>query len=747
MTVQEIYDIGGMHCAACSAAVERVVGRIQGVSYCAVNLLLATMTVHYEPPCDAETIIAKVQKAGFIAVRREPQEKAKGKSASQKSSGHTGRRAHRRTLILSLSLAGLLLCLSMGQMLFPSLPFPDFLSPDKSPYSFAVVQLVLCIGVLALGANYFTGGFKALFGGRPNMDSLVALSATASFLFSLVMTLSIGRNPHAVHHLYYESAAMVVALVSLGKYMEQGSKEKTKSAIEALMRLSPDTAVLVTEKGEREVPADTVKVGDILLVKAGASVPFDGSVQKGEGAADESMLTGESMPVDKVAGSHLYGGTVLVTGALYMEVTHTGKETTLAKVIAFVEQAQSKKASIAKAADKVAGVFVPCTIAVALLAFVLWLILGEGFAFALRIFTSVLVIACPCAMGLATPTAMMVGTGLGASNGILVRSGEALENTHRTTTAIFDKTGTLTSGTPTVTDLIGSDTDTLLACAYSVEKLSDHPLAVAICAYAEAAGAVPFAVQHFELVGGRGVVAHTEAGVPIVVGNAAFLAQNGISAEPFHKESQSLLSEGKTLVYVAREKQVVGLLALADTLRPDSADAVRRLREMGIRTVLLTGDSRAAADFVGRAVGVDTVMAQVLPTEKADAVASFAQKGEVVMMVGDGINDAPALVKADIGCAMGQGSDIAIESADIVLMRARPMDVCRAIALSRATIRNIRQNLFWAFAYNTLCIPVAAGVLYPAFGILLSPMIGALAMSVSSLFVVTNALRLKRFKI
>ncbi|MBO5790623.1 MAG: heavy metal translocating P-type ATPase, partial [Clostridia bacterium] len=497
----------------------------------------------------------------------------------------------------------------------------------------------------------------------------------------------------------------------------------------------------------REVPAASVQVGDVLLVRAGASVPFDGTVEKGEGAVDESMLTGESMPIDKAKGNTLFGGTVLVSSVLYIKVTHTGKETTLAKVIAFVEAAQTKKAPIAKAADKVAGVFVPVVLAISLLAFGAWLLAGEEFAFALRIFTSVLVIACPCAMGLATPTAMMVGTGLGATHGILIRSGEALEAAHKTKVAIFDKTGTLTQGAPSVTDLAGEQKKAMLDFAYSLEVLSDHPLAKAVCEYAKARDAAQLPLEGFRSEGGKGLLAKTAEGIFVYAGSAAFLKENGVDCSFFETDARRLAGEGKTLVYIAKGNEALGFFALADTLRPESRPAIEQLKSMGIQTVLLTGDNKAAANAVGKALGVDTVIAEVLPTQKADVVASFKEKDGAVMMIGDGINDAPALVKADIGCAIGQGSDVAIESADIVLMRACPTDVCRAITLSRATVRCVKQNLFWAFAYNTVCIPIAAGALYGAFGILLSPMIGACAMCLSSLFVVTNALRLKRAKL
>ncbi|MDO4571770.1 MAG: copper-translocating P-type ATPase, partial [Clostridia bacterium] len=604
------------------------------------------------------------------------------------------------------------------------------------------------IPVLFLGRRFFTSGFGALLHGSPNMDTLVALSSTASFLYSLVMTFRMSDAPHLVHQLYFESAAVVVALVSVGKYLEARSKEKTRGAIQKLMELAPDTALLVDESGQREVPASTVKAGDTLLVKPGARVPLDGVVVSGAGSVNEAMLTGESMPVEKAEGSEVIGGSVSLDGALYVRVTRVGEDTTLAGIIRFVEDAQGKKAPISKTADRVAGIFVPAVMAVALLAAAAWLFAGESFAFALNIFTSVLVIACPCAMGLATPTAIIVGTGLGASRGILVRSGEALEITHRVSLVIFDKTGTITEGRPDVTDVVAGDEAAFLRTAYALEKLSDHPLAGAICRAAEARGVgAPEPLTAFESVGGRGLRALDAGGRALLAGNEAFLTENGVSVADYAAALESLRAEGKTIVLAARDGRALGFAAIADAVKPGAREALEALRQAGVKTVMLTGDNRAAAGYTGAQVGIGEVVSEVLPTEKAGVVEAYQAKGETVMMVGDGINDAPALVQADIGCAIGSGSDIAIDSADLVLMRSDLMDVSRALRLSRLTVRNIRQNLFWAFCYNTLGIPIAAGALYPALNLLLSPMIGGIAMSLSSLFVVTNALRLKGKKL
>lgn len=766
---EEIYEIGGMHCAACSSAVERVTRKLPGVERSEVNLPMNRLTISYdETQCNPEMIIAKVEKAGFTAkMKKEDRESATaGKNSTDGEEAEKQLRREKTSLLASVIFAGLLLVVSMGHMLIKGFPMPDLFSPDTHPVNFALVQLLLAVPVLILGKKFFIGGFRSLFHRNPNMDTLVAVSATASFLYSLVMTFLITDHPHLVHSLYYESAAVVVALVSVGKYMEASNKEKTKEAITRLMALAPENAILVDENGQWEVPLSMIKVGDTVLVKPGARVPLDGVVQSGSGSVNEAMLTGESLPVEKHEGSEVIGGSVSVDGALYVKVTRIGEDTTLAKIIRFVEEAQGRKAPIAKIADKVAGVFVPVVMAIALAAGAFWMVFGPGlgvegdvFSFALKIFTSVLVIACPCALGLATPTAIIVGTGLGASKGILIRSGEALELTHKTQVVILDKTGTVTEGKPVVTDLVAEDEAELLRTAFLLEQLSEHPLAKAVCEAAKKRGIVGSqcedaqeksicvskdeSVTEFQNISGRGLTAVDEDGRKLLAGNAALLEENGVTIEAFRAKAEQLQAQGKTLVFVARGGQAIGVIAIADTIKPDAKGAIAELKRIGIKTVLLTGDNRAAAEFIGAEAGVDEVIAEVLPTQKAEVVQDYQSKGNCVMMVGDGINDAPALVQADIGCAIGNGSDIAIDSAKIVLMKSELMDVVRAIRLSRLTIRNIKQNLFWAFCYNVLGIPVAAGVLYPVFGLLLSPMIGGLAMSLSSLFVVTNALRLK----
>lgn len=740
---QEVYDIGGMHCAACSSAIERVTRKLPGVQTSEVNLPMNRLTICYdENQCSPERIVEKIEKAGFTASRHIKQEEST--PSAREKEGQIGQKA---SLIVSLCFAAALLFVSMGTMLFPSLPMPDIISMDTHPYNYALLQLLLAAPVLVLGRRYFISGFRSLFHGTPNMDTLVALSASASVLYSLVMTFLLADDPHNVHNLYYESAAVVVALISVGKYLEQRSQEKTRDAITRLLKLTPDTAILVDENGQWEVPTQKLKAGDTVLVKPGARIPLDGTVIRGTGSADESMLTGESLPVDKAPGSEVIGGSVSVSGALYVQVTRTGEDTTLSQIIRFVEDAQGKKAPIAKAVDKVAGVFVPAVLAVAVLAAVIWLLAGAELGFAVKIFTCVLVIACPCAMGLATPTAIIVGTGKGASQGILIRSGEALEIAHKTSVVIFDKTGTLTEGKPQVTDVAADDETALFQAAYALEALSDHPVAAAICSAATDRGVSASPVQALENVPGRGLRGSTPEGDALLGGNEAFMRENQIDTSRLTQELSALQKQGKTVLLFARNGQVLGLLAVADRIRDNAAQAVAALKEMKIKTVLLTGDHRAAAEDIGARAGVDEVVAQVLPTEKAAVVQRYQAQGATVMMVGDGINDAPALVQADVGCAIGNGSDIAIDAADVVLMRSDPMDVSRAVRLSRLTIRNIHQNLFWAFCYNTLGIPIAAGVLYPSLHLLLSPMIGGLAMSLSSLFVVTNALRLRGKKL
>ena len=747
---EETYDISGMHCAACSASVERVTRKLPGVERSDVNLTTEKMTIRYdETKVTPEQIVAKVEKAGFGCT---PHAEKKEAAEQALQDAEAAELRHKQWELITAGVFSLvLLYVSMGQMLpfgLPALPLPDLFSMHTHPVNFAILQLLLTIPVLYCGRHFFTSGFKALVHGNPNMDSLVAIGSACSFAYSVVMTFLISDDPHAyVHNLYYESAAVVLTLVSLGKFLESRNMQKTKGAITALMRLSPDTAILADSGNE--VPTKSLKNGDVVLVKPGARVPADGMVTQGESSVNEAMLTGESLPVEKTAGSEVIGGSVNLNGALYVQVTRTGEDTTLARIIRFVEDAQGKKAPISKTADKVAGVFVPVVMGIAVLAAVAWAIAGQPFAFVLRVFTSVLVIACPCALGLATPTAIMVGTGLGARHGILIRSGEILEITHSVDTVVLDKTGTVTRGEPAVTSVVPYQCggDTLLTIAAAVESVSAHPLAAAITAYAssQGLGALP-KLESFENLPGKGLRAVLN-GETVLGGNRRLLEEAGVDVTPLLKEAERLSNQGQTPMFFAKGGVLLGLISVADSLKETSAAAIARMKELGIRTVLLTGDNHAAADHIGRLVGVDQVVAEVLPEEKAGVIQRLQAEGRKVMMVGDGINDAPALTQAEVGCAIGSGSDIAIESADIVLMRDDLQDVPRALRLSSLTLRDIKQNLFWAFCYNTIGIPIAAGLLYLFGGPLLSPMFAGAAMSLSSVCVVGNALRLGRARL
>lgn len=748
---EEVYDISGMHCAACSASVEKVTRRLPGVERSDVNLVAERMTIVYdETRVTPEQIVAKVEKAGFgAALHQEKQEAAPVQIGEDPEEAALRRK--KRELIVSAIFSCALLYVSMGQMLpfgLPALPLPDLFSMHTHPMNFAVLQLMLAIPVLYCGRSFFINGFQALFHGNPNMDSLVAIGSACSFVYSVVMMFLITDTHGHAHELYYESAAVVLTLVSLGKFMESRNMKKTKSAITALMRLTPDTALLA-DSG-KEVPTSVVKAGDVLLVKPGARIPLDGVVTKGESSVNEAMLTGESLPVEKAEGSEVIGGSVNENGVLYVKVTRVGEDTTLARIIRFVEDAQGKKAPISRTADKVAGIFVPAVIVIAVLAAAVWAVAGKDFAFVLRVFTSVLVIACPCALGLATPTAIMVGTGLGAKHGILIRSGEILEVTRSVDTVVLDKTGTVTKGEPAVTEIcpVGGTAEGLLTIAAAVESVSQHPLAAAIVQAARekdlSTGKQP---EHFELLPGRGLRA-VLSGRTVLAGNRRLMEEGGVDISALSEKADALAGQGETpMFFAADDGTLLGLISVADPVKETSAAAIAALRRQGLRVVLLTGDSRAAAEHIGALVGVDEVIPEVLPEEKAVHVQKLEAEGRKVMMVGDGINDAPALTAATVGCAIGSGSDIAIEAADIVLMRSDLEDVPRALRLSALTLRDIKQNLFWAFCYNTIGIPIAAGLLYALGGPLLSPMFAGAAMSLSSVCVVGNALRLGTVKL
>ncbi len=640
----------------------------------------------------------------------------------------------------------------MGEMI--GLPIPDFLDPMAYPVNFVTTQLLLVLPVMVLGRAFYIAGFKALWKGHPNMDSLVALGTSAAFFYSIYGTVMVYLGTtHYAMHLYYETAAVILALVTLGKYLESVSKGKTSEAIKKLLDLAPKKARVLRGSGnqaeEVEVGIEEVAAGDILVVRPGEKIPVDGIVTQGRSAIDESMITGESLPIEKQVGDRVIGASINKNGSFQYEATNVGEDSTLAQIIQLVENAQGSKAPIARMADKVSGVFVPIVMVLAVFAGLAWFFLGqETWIFSLTITISVLVIACPCALGLATPTAIMVGAGKGAENGVLIKSGDALETARNVTTIVFDKTGTITEGKPVVTDLLpaGNHTPTeLLQVAASVEKGSEHPLGEAIVIEAHTQALALQEVDGFEAIPGHGIQG-TIAGSPVLLGNQKWLEKQNVAIDGLIEQAQQLAHEGKTPMYVAKDGEAIGIIAVADTIKESSRKAIERLHQMGLYVAMITGDNARTAQAIAKQVGIDEVISDVLPEDKAAKVAGLQAKGQKVAMVGDGINDAPALAQADVGIAIGSGTDVAIESADIVLMRSDLMDVPSAIELSRATIKNIKENLFWAFAYNVLGIPVAMGVLHLFGGPLLNPMIAGAAMSFSSVSVLLNALRLKRFQ-
>lgn len=745
--ITQRYMIMGMTCAACSSAVERVTRKMDGVAESNVNLTTGMLTITYdETKIASEDIIKKVDRAGFGAqlyVDKNKEEQKEAEDTLEEDVKKTKRR-----LICNVILAIPLLYVCMGHMLPFSLPVPAFMNMHEHPLVFSLVQLILTIIILINGRKFYLVGFKSLFRGHPNMDSLVAIGTGSAFLYSLVMTISIPTNLHAVHNLYYESAAVVVTLVMVGKYMESRSKKKTSEAIRGLMALAPDTAIVIRGGNQVEVPVNQVLVGELILIKPGSRIPLDGIVVEGSTSVDESMLTGESIPVEKTVEDIVIGGSVNYHGAVTARVTHVGADTTLAKIVKMMEDAQGKKAPISKLADTVAGYFVPAVLAIAVASAMIWTLLGQDITFILTIFVSVLVIACPCALGLATPTAIMVGTGVGAMHGILIKSGEALEISHKIDTVVLDKTGTITEGKPAITKLVGRTfaEDELLQIAASCERVSEHPVGQAIVNGAKERGIELLKVTDFQSITGQGIEAVLD-GKTYYIGNRKLCMERGMDYSEYEQEALALANEGQTPMFVGCDGKVIGIVAVADTLKETSAEAIRKLRELGIQVYMLTGDNKLTAEYIGKKAGVDHVISEVLPNDKASVVAGLQAEGKCVMMVGDGINDAPALVQANVGVAIGSGSDIALDSGDVVLMKSDLRDVHKAIKLSKATIRNIKQNLFWAFFYNALGLPLAAGVLYGINGMLLSPMIGGFAMSLSSVCVVSNALRLRRMKL
>lgn len=738
----EQFAVTGMTCAACSAHVEKAVSRLSGVQSAPVNLMLGSMTVTYDEKAVTEgDIIAAVKAAGYGA-----------SPASQTDQGQLRRdqdaalRRRKKHLIWSVVFLVPLFYLSMGHMM--GLPLPQVL--HTHPLLLACLQLALVIPILILNRNYFTVGFSRLVKLSPNMDSLVAVGAAAGLVYSLIeMGLLAAGQVSGMPDLYFESAGMILTLVTVGKYLEERSRGKTTGAISALLALAPESAVVRRQGQELTIPTEEIVAGDTVIVRQGGRIPVDGVITDGHAAVDESAITGESLPVEKVPGDAVTSATVTSSGYLELRATRVGGDTTLSQIIRLMEEAASSKAPISRLADRISGIFVPAVMAISLTAALLWAFVGGmDVRFCLSIAIAVLVISCPCALGLATPVAIMVGTGQAAQQGILIKSAESLELLHKVQTVVLDKTGTVTMGQPRVTDILcapGVTEEELLCVDASAEKPSEHPLAHAIVEESQARHIPLCPVSGFRSVPGGGIQA-TLSGEAVLAGNAGYLAQNGVSLAAMEADAHRLAEDGKTPLFFAEGGRLLGCVAVADVVKPDSAKAIAALRRMGRRVVLLTGDNQRTANAIARQIGVDQVIAQVLPQDKAKCVAQLQQQGQRVAMVGDGVNDAPALAQADVGLAIGAGTDIAIESADVVLMKSSLLDIPAAMDLSRAVLRNIKQNLFWAFFYNSIGIPVAAGVLYPALHLTLNPMLAAAAMSLSSVCVVSNALRLRGWK-
>ncbi len=742
--VTKTLSVEGMTCASCSNAVERVTRKLEGVEESNVNLATEKLFITYDPSILRISEIKKaVEKAGYKAVEEEEDTVDTDKEKKEREI---------KTLWIKFLVSAIftipLLYISMGHMM--GAPLPQILDPMHNPLNFALVQLFLTLPVVIAGNRYYTVGMRTLIKGSPNMDSLIAIGTGAAFIYGVFATLKIMGGDHGyAMDLYFESAAVIITLITLGKYLEAVSKGKTSEAIKKLMGLQPKTAIIIKDGQEVEISIDEVETGDIILVKPGEKIPVDGVVVEGNTSVDEAMLTGESIPVEKNIGDNIIGASINKNGSIKYKATKVGKDTALAQIIKLVEDAQGSKAPIAKMADVISGYFVPIVIGLAILSGLGWYFIGgESSTFSLTIFIAVLVIACPCALGLATPTAIMVGTGKGAENGVLIKSGSALETAHKIQTIVFDKTGTITEGKPKVTDIVvldGISQDELLILTASAEKGSEHPLGEAIVRAAEEKNVAFKKNESFKAIPGHGIEVGIE-GKTILAGNRKLMIDRNISLKDLETASDRLAEEGKTPMYVAVDEKIAGIIAVADTVKENSKRAIERLHEMGIQVAMITGDNRRTAEAIAKQVNIDIVLAEVLPEDKANEVKKLQAEGKKVAMVGDGINDAPALAQADVGIAIGSGTDVAMESADIVLMRSDLMDVPTAIQLSKSTIKNIKQNLFWAFGYNTLGIPVAMGLLHLFGGPLLNPMIAGAAMSLSSVSVLTNALRLKNFK-
>lgn len=784
MMIKQKFNVTGMTCSACSSHVEKSVSKLQGMEKAAVNLLTNSMQVEYEEDkCNEEAIIAAVEKAGYGAspVIQKSGDEAQAKVTRQKGKdtgrealkGEKENKAMKTRLTVSLVFMILLMFVSMHHMFFMwlRLPVPEFLHKlfygNENAITFAFTQLLLTLPIIFVNRKYFQTGFKTLLHGSPNMDSLIAIGSGAALIYGIFaiyrMGYGLGHGDAALvsayaSDLYFESAGMILALITVGKYLETRSKGKTSEAIARLMDLSPKTAILLTESGEeKEVPTESLQKGDLFIVKPGSLIPADGIVKEGTSSIDEAAITGESIPVEKQAGDKVVSATMNKAGRLICQAVKVGEDTTLSQIIRLVEEASSSKAPIARLADQIAGVFVPVVMGIAALTFVVWMMAGGSFEQAMSCAIAVLVISCPCALGLATPVAIMVGTGVGAKNGILIKSGDALQAAREIDTVVLDKTGTITEGKPSVTDILvytkGMDTKQAIVLAAAIEKPSEHPLAEAIVAEAGKSGQpIPEAAE-FQAVFGKGVKGKIKEGKTAssewyLAGNQAFMEENGITlSREQNGAMEELAEEGKTPLLFARNQELLAVIAVADTVKETSKQAIEAFHDMKIDVVMLTGDNKRTAKAVQSRLGINRVVAEVLPEDKEREIRSLQAEGRKVAMIGDGINDAPALAAANVGIAIGAGTDVAIDSADIILMKSRLTDAITAIRLSKAVIRNIRENLFWAFFYNCIGIPLAAGVLYPAFGLKLNPMFGAAAMSLSSLFVVGNALRLRNFKV
>lgn len=762
--MKQKFNVTGMTCSACQARVDKSVTKLSGVKEVSVNLLTNSMQVDYdEQNLKAEDIINAVIKSGYGASMADEDD---NRLKDRQADGNLAKDRHteqkklysdfKKRLIVSIIFMIPLMYVSMGHM--AGLDLPEFLNGHGNAVSFGFTQFLLCLPVLYVNRVYFIRGFKSLFHGAPNMDSLIAVGSSAALIYGIFaiyrMSYGLGSGNMEIvkqyhHDLYFESSVMILTLITVGKYLEARSKGRTSEALSKLLDLAPKNALVEIDGEVKEIPADEVKVSDIVIIKPGSSIPADGEVIEGSTSVDESAITGESIPVLKEAGMSVIAATTNKNGFIKIRATKVGKDTMFSKIINLVEEASASKAPIAKIADKISGIFVPVVMALAVITFICWILSGSSFEFALSCGICVLVISCPCALGLATPVAIMVGTGKGAENGILIKSGEALEIAHNINCVVLDKTGTLTEGKPVVTDFIpiGCGEDELKRIAYSMEVKSEHPLANAIVAYTDGVkDKIEF--DSFESVSGKGITAN-KGNELYLAGNLAFMKENHLAENIDNNQLEMidrLAEEGKTPLIFSRGNNLIGIIAVADTLKPTSKSAIHKLKSMGIKVIMLTGDNEKTAKGIGKELELDEIIAEVLPQDKEAVISKIKSEGSVVAMVGDGINDAPALVSADVGVAISNGTDIAVESADVILMKNDLLDLVSAIRLSRAVIKNIKENLFWAFFYNVLGIPLAAGVLYNAFGIKLNPMFGAAAMSFSSIFVVTNALRLKYFK-